>query len=74
MSFPKILKTAVKEIEKLDSWKINLGKENLNQLFSDEIYPLCVSKGEEWFATAVAVKQQIDEYLTFDTPTLRWTL
>ena len=39
-------------------------------MFSDEIYPLCVSKGEEWFATAVSVKQQIDEYLTFDTPTL----
>ena len=68
--FSKDLKNGVTEIENLDSWKINLGKENLNQLFSDEIYPLCVSKGEEWFATAVAVKQQIDEYLTFETPTL----
>ena len=30
---------------------------------------LCVSKGEEWFSTAVSVKQQIDEYLTYETPT-----
>ena len=68
--FSKDVKNGIKHIEKLDSWKINLDKEKLNQLFSDEIYPLCVSKGEEWFATAVTVKQQIDEYLTFETPTL----
>jgi DNA helicase-2/ATP-dependent DNA helicase PcrA len=68
--FSKDVKNGSKHIEKLDSWKINLDKEKLNQLFSDEIYPLCVSKGEEWFATAVTVKQQIDEYLTFETPTI----
>ena len=58
-----------KNTAKLDSWKIDLTKEDLNQLFSDEIYPLCVSKGSEWFSTAVSVKEQIDEYLTFETPT-----
>lgn len=68
--FSKDAKNGSKKIERLDTWKINLDKESLNQLFSDEIYPLCVSKGEEWFATAVSVKQQIDEYLTFETPTL----
>ena len=68
--FSKDVKNGIKQIEKLDSWKIDLDKEKLNQLFSDEIYPLCVAKGEEWFATAVSVKQQIDEYLTFETPTL----
>ena len=31
---------------------------------------MCVSKGAEWFATAVSVKQEVDEYLTFETPTL----
>ena len=59
-----------KNTAKLDSWNINLTKEDLNQLFSDKIYPLSVSKGSEWFSTAVSVKEQIDEYLTFETPTL----
>ena len=59
-----------KNTAKLDSWNINLTKEDLNLLFSDKIYPLSVSKGSEWFSTAVSVKEQIDEYLTFETPTL----
>tara|TARA_B110001454_G_scaffold218201_1_gene245565 strand:- start:3592 stop:6279 length:2688 start_codon:yes stop_codon:yes gene_type:complete len=50
-------------------FKLNLNRESLNQLFSEEIYPLCVSKGSEWFATAVSVKEQIDEYFTFENPT-----
>jgi len=57
------------KIEKLNSWKTDLNKDNLDQLFSDEIYPLCVSKGAEWFSTAVSVKTQINEYLTFELPT-----
>ena len=58
-----------KKIEKLNSWKINLNREDLNQLFSNEIYPSSVSKGSEWFSTAISVKQQIDDYLEFETPT-----
>ena len=58
-----------KEIEKLNSWKINLNREALNLLFSEEIYPSSVSKGSEWFSTAISVKQQIDDYLEFETPT-----
>jgi DNA helicase II / ATP-dependent DNA helicase PcrA len=67
--FSKEFKKDKKKNQTLDSWKINLTKEDLDQLFLNEIYPLCVSKGEEWFSTAVSVKQQIDEYLTYETPT-----
>ncbi len=58
-----------KNVEKLKSWKINLTRNDIDQLFLDEIYPKCASKGEEWFFTAISVKQQIDEYLSFETPT-----
>lgn len=58
-----------KEIEKLNSWKVNLNREDLNQLFSEEILPTSVSKGSEWFSTAMSVKQQIDDYLEFETRT-----
>lgn len=57
------------KVAEINSWKIDLTKEDLNQLFKETIYPLCVSKGSEWFSTAVSVEQQIDEYLTFETPT-----
>ncbi|MBT6646598.1 MAG: ATP-dependent helicase [Thaumarchaeota archaeon] len=67
--FSKEYKKDKKKNQTLDSWKINLTKEDLDQLFVNEIYPLCVSKGEEWFSTAISVKQQIDEYLTYETPT-----
>jgi len=58
-----------KEIEKLNSWKTNLNKEDLNLLFSEEILPTSISKGSEWFSTAISVKQQIDDYLEFETRT-----
>ena len=58
-----------KKIAEINSWKINLTREDLNQLFKETIYPLCVSKGSEWFSTAVSVEQQIEEYLKFETPT-----
>ena len=54
----------------MPDFKVNLARESLNQLFSEEIYPLCVSKGSEWFATAVSVKEQIDEYFTMEKPTV----
>ena len=62
-------KGSSEKIEKLGSWKIDLNREDLDKLFTEELYPLCVSKGSEWFSTAVSVKQQIDEYLEFETPT-----
>ena len=63
-----------KNSAKLDSWKIDLTKESLDHLFLETIYPRCVSKGSEWFSTAVSVKEQIDEYLTFELPTLEGLL
>jgi len=63
-----------KNIEKLKSWKINLARNDIDELFSNEIYPVCVSKGEEWFFTAISVKQQVDEYLSFETPTFEGLL
>ena len=63
-----------KNIDKLKSWKMNLTRNDIDQLFSNEIYPVCVSKGEEWFFTAISVKQQIDEYLSFETPTFEGLL
>ena len=55
--------------------KINLGaadltRDSLDSLFLEKIYPMCVSKGSEWYTTAVSIKSQIDEYLTISNPTL----
>jgi len=62
-------KKGVKTIPKLDSWKITLHRDDLNKIFSNTILPVCISKGSEWFATAVSVKEQIDEYLILQNPT-----
>ena len=62
-----------KEFEKLSaikSWGVKLQREDLDQMFGDLILPMCISKGSEWFSAAMTVKQEIDEYLTFETPTL----
>ena len=56
-------------ISKLTSWKIDLSREKIDELFSDEIFPICIAKGQEWFFTAKAVKEQIEEYLSLETPT-----
>jgi DNA helicase II / ATP-dependent DNA helicase PcrA len=69
--FSKALKK--KEFEKLSaikSWGVKLQREELDQMFGDLILPMCVSKGAEWFSAAMTVKQEIDEYLTFEIPTL----
>ena len=58
------------KLEKIENWEINLTREDLNKLFTEKIYPLCASKGAEWFTTAMLVNQQIEEYLTHQTPTL----
>ena len=61
------------EFEKLSgikSWGLKLQREDLDQMFTDLILPMCISKGSEWFSAATTAKQEIDEYLTFETPTL----
>ena len=45
-------------------------RENIDKLFSEEIFPICVAKGSEWFFTAIALKEQIEEYLSYTLPTL----
>ncbi len=62
-----------KEFEKLSdikSWGLKLQRDELDQMFNDLILPMCISKGPEWFSAATTAKQEIDEYLTFETPTL----
>jgi DNA helicase-2/ATP-dependent DNA helicase PcrA len=69
--FSKALKA--KEFEKLSkikSWGLKLSREDLDQMFTDLILPMCISKGAEWFSAAMTAKQEIDEYLTFEAPTL----
>ncbi len=62
-----------KEFEKLSkikSWGLKLQREDLDEIFRDIILPMCISKGAEWFSSAMTVKDEIDEYLAFETPTL----
>jgi DNA helicase-2/ATP-dependent DNA helicase PcrA len=44
-------------------------KADIDDIFNKVIFPMCVSKDVEWFSTAIAVKQQIDQYLALGTPT-----
>lgn len=57
------------KLKKIESWGVSMRKSDIDTLFSSVIFPLCVSKGAEWFSTAVVVKQQIDQYLALGTPT-----
>lgn len=57
------------KLEKIKSWGISLKKSDIDTLFSKVIIPICVSKGAEWFSTAVVAKQQINQYLSIGTPT-----
>ena len=58
------------KLSKLESWGLKLQREDLDRLFEDVILPMCISKGSEWFASAIKVKEEINEYLMFQTPTL----
>jgi len=57
-------------LDKIRSLGISFKREDIDKAFDDVIYPLCVSKGSEWFATAITVKTQIDEYLSLSIPTI----
>ena len=58
------------KLDKLKSWGMKLQREDLDDLFEDVILPMCISKGAEWFASATKVKEEINEFLAFETPTL----
>ena len=59
------------KLERIKSWGMKLQREELDDLFEDVILPMCISKGSEWFASATKVKEEINEFLTFETPTLQ---
>ena len=50
--------------------QVELTKAKLEEIFSNTIFPISVSRGPEWLSTAQSVKNQIDEYFTMDTPTI----
>ncbi len=58
-----------KILAKIKSSGSELRKEELDKLFGDKIFPVCISKGSEWFSTAMSVKQEVDQYLSLDIPT-----
>ena len=58
------------KLAKIKSWGITMNREDLDVMFDSVLFPLCISKGSEWFSTAMLVKQQIVEYLSFEIPTL----
>ena len=57
------------ELKKLESWGVSMKKDDIDKLFASVIFPICVSKGPEWFSTAVTVQQQINEYFSLGLPT-----
>jgi len=57
-------------LEKIKSFGISMKRDDIDKIFDNVIYPLCVSKGTEWFSTALTIKQQINEYLSLLTPTI----
>ena len=58
------------KLTKIKSLGMEMSKDDLNKLFDSTIFPLCISKGSEWFSSAMSVKAEIDQYLTLDIPTL----
>ena len=62
-------KTGGAELKKLESWGISMRKDDIDKVFANIIFPICVSKGAEWFSTAITVQQQIDEYFSLGVPT-----
>lgn len=56
-------------LEELKKWGCGMTADELDGLFDNTILPICVAHGPEWFSTAGSIKQNIDQYLTFDFPT-----
>ncbi len=56
-------------LAEIREWGCEMTADRLDQLFVQTIFPICVAHGREWFVTAISIKQNIDQYLTFDSPT-----
>lgn len=57
--------------QKLNNFGINLGKQQIDEIFNNVIFPISTSKGFDWYSTSVDVKTLIDDYLSFGTPTMQ---
>ena len=69
--FSKALKTGDRAgLASIKSWGIKMHRTDLDKIYDNTILPICVSKGFEWFATAVSVKNEIDQYMALGIPTL----
>jgi len=60
-----------KALQRLINFGISLGKKELDEVFEKRIIPISISKGFEWYSTALSVKILIDDYLSFGTPTMQ---
>ena len=70
-TFSKALKTGNHAgLASIKSWGIEMRRTDLDKIYDNTILPVCVSKGFEWFATAVSVKNEIDQYMALGNPTL----
>ena len=58
----------------IKSWGAKMHRTDLDGVFGNVVLPVCISKGFEWFATAVSVKNDVDQYLALGTPTLEGLL
>jgi len=54
----------------LMSWGSGLSRNDLNDIFDEQILPICASRGATWFSTAIHIKRKISEYLNSENPTL----
>ena len=52
------------------SSQTELTKAMLEDIFTEIIFPVCVSRGPEWLSTAQSVRSQIQEYFTMPNPTV----
>jgi len=69
--FSKAFKNKDEEkLAKIKSLGIGMNREDLDILFDSVIFPLCISKGSEWFSSAMSIKEEIIQYLTLEIPTL----
>lgn len=56
------------KLNKLKTWGISMKKIDIDTLFNNVIFPVCVTKGAEWFSTAISIKKQIEQYLIIGIP------
>lgn len=61
-------KDVTAKLKRINDMGIDFDRAGIDNVFNKLIFPVCISKGPEWFPTAILIKNQIDEYLTLKTP------